>query len=202
MVAEEKLAKQLEHVGILKRFQNVTFDSIKRNGIPASVKQNYNICLHYSQHIAENIKNGRGMILAGGIGTMKTTLAIAILRDWIDKGNGGIMVRMCSLIDNLFTMRERNRDEWLQYEERMRKAPIVVIDDLGTENTDSKWVLGKVESIIMDRYDRMLPVILTTNLNQSELAGTYSGRLLDRLKNSSYYLSFEGDSNRQTVLEM
>ena len=43
----------------------------------------------------------------------------------------------------------------------------------------------------------MLPIIVTTNLSKEELAGTYSGRIMDRLRNTSQCLIFTGASQRK-----
>jgi DNA replication protein DnaC len=45
----------------------------------------------------------------------------------------------------------------------------------------------------------MLPVIATTNLSKSELMGTYSGRIMDRLRSTSKILVFKGHSQRDSV---
>ena len=56
--------------------------------------------------------------------------------------------------------------------------------------------MAKVDSIITERYNRMLPVIVTTNLTREKLGETYSGRILDRLKSTSKLLAFKGESER------
>jgi len=111
----------------------------------------------------------------------------------------GLIVPMCSLIDNLFTLRATNREEWAKYEQRLRSTPLLVLDDLGGEETEKSWVLAKVDSIITERYNKMLSVIITTNLTQDELAGTYSGRIMDRLRNTSKYLGFDERSQRRVM---
>lgn len=58
-------------------------------------------------------------------------------------------------------------------------------------------MLSKVDSIITERYNKMLPIIVTTNLSKEELAGTYSGRIMDRLRNTSQCLIFSGASQRK-----
>lgn len=131
------------------------------------------------------------------IDKMKTTIAVAVLRAWIDGGHLLTrLVPMCSLIDNLYTMRALNKEEWARYESRIRSTPLLVLDDLGGENTDQSWVLAKVDSIITERYNKCLPIIITTNLSKDELMGTYSGRIVDRLRNTSKYLAFHGASQR------
>ena len=197
--AERKARANLESAGIYRRFQGITFDSIERHGLPPSesIRQNYGKAKEYAANLAENQKNGYGLILSGTYGTMKTTIAVAVLRKWLDDGHNGLLVPMCSLIDNLYTMRALNKEEWARYEARIRSTPLLVLDDLGGENTDQSWVLSKVDSIITERYNKMLPIIITTNLSKDELMGTYSGRIVDRLRNTSKYIAFNAASQRR-----
>lgn len=196
--AKAPSTKELERAGIFRRFQDVTFESIEARGLPEnpSILRNYGRVKDYAANLAEEVKKGNGLILAGDYGTMKTTMAIAILREWMAMGKFGMTVPMCSLIDNLFTMQEQER---MNYEKRIRNTSLLILDDLGGENTDQGWVLAKVDSIITERYNKMLTTIITTNLPQSGLEKTYSGRILDRLKSTSYYLRFEGKSERKTL---
>jgi len=155
----------------------------------------------YAHQLKANIDAGMGLILAGGPGRMKTTLAVAVLRQLLetDDRGSGYMVPMASLLDNLYTMRSLYKEEAARYEDRIRKCDILVIDDLGAENATAPWVLAKVDSIITERYNRMLPVIITTNLSQQDLQGTYGGRIIDRLRSTSKYIVFNGRSLRPTV---
>jgi DNA replication protein DnaC len=47
----------------------------------------------------------------------------------------------------------------------------------------------------------MLPTIITTNLTAEEMAGTYSGRVLDRMKNTAQRLVFNTGSQRRNRWE-
>jgi len=196
-----KKRESLESCGIYKRFQAVTFDAIERRGLPQddTIRKNYAEVKDYAANLAENIKNGYGLILTGGYGTMKTTMAVAVLRAHIDAGGYGLFVPMCSLMDNLFTMRDLSREEWARYEKRIRSTQLLVLDDLGSEDTGRDWVKAKADSIITERYNKMLPIIVTTNLTQDELLNTYSGRIVDRLRNTSKCLTFGTGSQRRVM---
>lgn len=194
-------AEELEKRGILRRFQGVTFAAIEARGLPEreDIRRNYAVVLEYARNLDANVRDGVGLIMAGGYGTMKTTMAVAVLRQWLDGGHGGLLVPMVSLIDNLMTMRTLNRDEMARYEERIRKTALLVLDDLGGENSDQSWVLAKVDAIVTERYNRMLPTIVTTNLTKDKLADTYSGRIMDRLRSTSRYLAFGSGSQREAM---
>lgn len=130
---------------------------------------------------------------------MKTSLAVAVLQQNIRNGSGGMFVPMSSLLDNLFTMKERNKEEWIKYEESLRKSSILVLDDLGAEY-HQEWVLSKVDAIINERYNRMKPIIATTNLSNTELKGKYAERIIDRLRATSKVINFTGTSLRETAV--
>ena len=193
----------LRAAGIKRRYQSVTFSAIERRGIPTddSIRRGYEKAKAYAEDLGANIAQGRGLILAGTYGTLKTTISIAILRKWLDAGHGGVIVPMCSLIDNLCTMRILNRDEFARYEHKIRTTSLLVLDDLGGEDTDQRWVLSKIDSIITERYNDLLATIVTTNLTAKELEGTYSGRMLDRLKNTCDLIILNADSQRRHLWE-
>lgn len=189
---------ELERAGIYKRYQNVTFKAIEKRKLPdnKSIVKNYGLAKKYAAQSDQKFTAGQGLIFAGGYGTMKTTMAVAILRDWMEKGHKGLFVPMCSLMDNLFTMKNLNREEFAKYDHRIRNTPLLILDDLGGEDADS-WVKGKVDSIITERYNKMLPTIITTNMTPDELAKAYSRRIIDRLCNTSLVLVFNDDSQRR-----
>lgn len=179
----------------------MTFDALEARGIPADIVSQWDTVSRYAEQLRANIDAGMGLILAGGPGRMKTTLAVAVLRELLetDDRHSGYMIPMASLLDTLYTMRSLYKEEAAKYEKRIRECDLLVIDDLGAENATAPWVLAKVDSIITERYNRMLPVIITTNLSQQDLAGTYGGRIIDRLRSTSKYIVFSGRSLRETA---
>ena len=182
----------------MKRFKHVSFESMKT--VPKEIAPNAIICRDYAKDIFKHVNDdGQGLILLGGYGTMKTTLAVCILRSALEQGISGLFIPMCSLMDNLYTMRTLNREEWARYEQRIRSTRLLVLDDFGSESTEQGWVLSKVDSILTERYNKMLPTIITTNYTLEDMAGTYSGRLMDRLMSTNKVLIFDGKSHRKKV---
>lgn len=192
----------LQEYGIFKRFANTTFSEIERIGLPsnASICQNYKIVKDYAENIYENIENGIGLIMLGDCGTLKTTFSIAIMRKLIDDNAKNkascYFIPMTNLMDMIFTMNNLNKEEAARFEKKIRSTKLLVIDDLGSENTDINWVKSKVDSIITERYNRMLPCIISSNLTFDELKNTYASRIIDRLRSSNKALIFCGKSVR------
>lgn len=213
--AQQKKIAELESAGIHRRYWWVTFDAIEKRGLPddEDIQFNFQRAKGYAEHLNEyvpprfhigclnqfNPKYGRGITMMGQYGTMKTTMAVAILRHWLENGHNGLLVSMPTLIDNLYSMYESNRAEAVRYEKRLRDTQLLIIDDLGGENTDASWIRSKVDSIISERYDKQLPIIASTNLNQREIGGTYGGRIMDRLKNTNIKFVFRGKSQREAM---
>ena len=176
--------KQLINAGIRERYADVSFNTLKIDG---DIRENAKLIYTYTKKIA------------GGYGTLKTTLAVCVLKEYINRGGYGLFIPMSSLMDNLYSMKARNVEEWVTFENRLRNTNLLVIDDLGGEDTSAPWVLQKVHSIITERYNRKKTIIITTNFNKQELENTYSGRLIDRLKSTNYYIAFNSPSQRKVM---
>lgn len=151
----------------------------------------------YAKNINKYVADGKGLILSGSYGTMKTTLAVCVLRQWIETGGTGLFIPMCSIMDNLYSMKARSIEEWMRFETKLRETKLLIIDDLGGEDVSAPWVLSKVNSILTERYNRKRTVIITTNMTKDELVDTYSGRLIDRLKATNFYIAFNAKSKRK-----
>jgi DNA replication protein DnaC len=190
--------RNLERYGIQRRFCGCTFADIERAGVPESVREPYELVKGYAQYLQENIEAGCGMFLKGSVGTMKTTLAVAVLLEYIAQGKSGFFVTMPGLLDSIFTLKARSMGEWARFEQRLRETPLLVLDDLGAEHSEG-WVLTKVDAIIAERYNRCRPVIVTTNLSTEQLRGIYTERVIDRLRSTLQVVTFSGRSLRVSV---
>ena len=185
----------LESYGIYARYKDSTFEKIAET-MPATQKEAFERCKEYAENFAGYKKRGVGVILKGSVGTGKTSLAVAILQEVIRKYGRGYFIPMATLFDRLLSMSKGEREEFERFENRVRTTPLLVLDDLGAEY-ENNWVRNKVDSIITERTNRLLPTIITTNLKANELMTGYQERTYDRLKGSSLILNFTGESLRK-----
>lgn len=120
------------------------------------------------------LESGRsGLLLMGGVGTGKTTIASALCRAWQD-------VLTVPRFWQCDIVAERIRqDETYKYEPAYHKG-LAVLDDLGTESR----VYGEesLPFVLFRRYERDLPTIITTNLNLEQIGQKYGERIMDRLR--------------------
>lgn len=89
---------------------------------------------------------------------------------------------------------------------KLRTCHKLMIDDLGSEfpsERNYQVVYGNhrncIQEILFERYERNLPTILTSNLTTQQLENLYGARILDRLKEKSVLIGFEGESFRNNV---
>lgn len=178
--------------GIPKRYRNVTMEYIVNRGVPEQSKQNVADAQRYIDNLEDNLQNGYGMVMRGNVGTMKTTLAIAIMRAVIANGRNAYFIPMANLMDRLFS---GTPDERSKLEQKLQTVSLLVIDDLGMEY-DKGWVTAKIRAIINDRYNEEKSTIITTNL-EKDINDRYVNGMLDRIASTSTFSNFSGKSLRK-----
>ncbi len=106
------------------------------------------------------------------------------------------MISMPNLLDTMLTLSKGDRVAYLAYEQKLKHIPMLLLDDFGAEYSKSDWVAAKVESIIIERYNSMRPIILTTNYSDQWTKDNYSSRIYDRLRGEYKIAVFMGQSHR------
>ena len=183
--------------GIPKRYYGMSFEYLKQHGkFPKENAEAYRIVSDYRQNIAQNLSTGKGLILRGPAGTGKTSLGVCLLKEALAIGKGCLMISMPNLLDNMLTLSKGDNVAFMSYEQKLRNIPLLLLDDFGAEYAKSEWVSAKVESIIIDRYNRMRPIILTTNYSEGWTKDHYSQRIYDRLRGEYQEAIFMGVSHR------
>ncbi len=139
--------------------------------------------------------DGRGLLLAGGVGNGKTMMIRSVIP---------YIIRSCyGLVIHYSTAVQLASDE----EKKRRKRFEVVldaVDDLGTE--DIRTYYGQVEipfAMILDEVDQKGGLIIaSTNMSIESLKAKYGERTYDRMLKSLKFVSFTGDSLRSHPLRV
>lgn len=189
--AEEKM---LRNTGIPKRYQAITMAEIERRGIPPTVERQAELIKRYIAILDEAIKEGNGLYLRGEAGTMKTTFAIAIMREAMKKNFSCFFISAVSLMDKLFSLPDAERRV---FETKIATTDILVVDDLGQEHEKS-WIQTKIRALFNERYNNMKTTIITTNLG-SQVRELYVESMIDRLQSVNWIIDFKGKSVREKV---
>ena len=138
----------------------------------------------------------RWLLLAGNVGTGKTTLSAAIRMTLHYYGVPCKMFRASDFpalfLDNTeLTQRQILRGEWCE---------VLLLDDIGVEQADIKFYGNTIQpfvKIVEERYDRRLPLVVSTNLTSAEIGERYGQRTLDRIREMSVGIKYDGQSYRK-----
>lgn len=158
-------------------------------------------------------KTKSSLLLFGGVGNGKTTVAKSIRRAVsalaTTAKNNAIIENNVERRDPLalystpaFYSAQSIVDETLSDEERYNKlikSDLIIIDDLGCEPVSAKVFgteLTPTLEILRSRYDSMRSTVITTNLDLESIRTRYGGRILDRMIETYEFIAFESKSYR------
>lgn len=83
----------------------------------------------------------------------------------------------------------------------LEKADLLIIDDLGTELTNS-FVNSALFQVMNERLSKKASMLISTNLTLAELSGTYSERIFSRMMQSFRLVPLFGkDIRLQTKMQ-
>jgi len=136
----------------------------------------------YCDEIGENIDGGRGLWFVGNSGTGKTTLAMLVSRIALEAGR---TVAIYSLPKLLARIRrtfdaEVGEQSYLEFFERLTGVDLLHLDDLGAENR-TDWVIEQLYALVNERYESKKALVVTTNLDESQLEAQIGERVVSRL---------------------
>ena len=149
---------------ISKRLKDYNFKNFKVIDVN---KKEVAIAKDYAKKCINNEQENE-LIINGDSGVGKTHLAASISNELIEKDKLVLMGRLTSLLDMIKeTFRDNSKSE-NELIELFSNIDMVVIDDLGTEKISS-WALDKLYTIIENRNENKLPIIITTKFNKEGL---------------------------------
>lgn len=175
----QQVRQRLFELSHLDELSYLTFENFQPRGrvglLPRqadSLEQAYN----HAKQFAQNLKGW--LLLQGGFGCGKTHLAAAIANFAVGLGVPTLFITVPDLLD---TLRFAYNDPEATFEQRfeqIRNAPLLVLDDFGTQNA-TPWAQEKLFQILNYRYINHLPLVVTTNLAERDFEDRIASRLQD-----------------------
>lgn len=162
-------------IGVPPLFRGASFDRfiVRCDSLKAGVEA----CKQYAA-------NPKGfLVLRGGVGCGKTTLAVCIAR--------GVLPYRAFFISHSELLRQhrqsygkrvaRSDEDEVDVLSRAREVHLLILDDFGRRGSgrDEEAIL---HSLLNTRYENMLPTVFTTNLSREELEESLGPALFDRLR--------------------
>ena len=151
---------------IPERYKNSKYDNV-----PNQIKD-----------LFENIKSSRrGIYIYGSVGCGKTHLLYALKSKWEESNKPAIFRNTVTLIQSIRSDFDKiNVDKERDVEFILNSASLLMIDDIGAEKI-TDFVSETFYSIINHRYEKMYPIIFTSNLSIEELANKIGDRIASRI---------------------
>ena len=161
----------------------MTFDNFNPEGVPEATQEDraeLKSALDKSLVFA-NYPN-RWLFLNGNRGSGKTHLAVSIAGEILQKGEQVFFAFVPAFLDHLRkTYGPESSIGFDELFEEVINAPVLILDDLGSENSTS-WAEEKLYQIIVHRHEARLPTVITAASTIEELEKSKPGiasRLMD-----------------------
>jgi DNA replication protein DnaC len=136
--------------------------------------------LKVQEHVGRWLRSpGEGLLLSGVVGSGKTYLAAAIVRERVEHGSAASFRRMSELYTALRESFHTNVSE-AEVLRPYLSAPLIVLDDLGAGGL-SDFERRSTLEILDQRQNAMRPTIVTTNWELPDIAEKMDDRIASRL---------------------
>jgi DNA replication protein DnaC len=135
-----------------------TFD-LRQRDLDSTKAENLRRAFEFARQFAQRPQDW--IAFFGTFGCGKTHLSAAIANEVVNRGEPALFVVVPDLLDHLRA--SFNPSSLTPYDKRfdeIRKAPLLVLDDLGTESA-TPWAEEKLYQLFNYRYNARLPTIVT-----------------------------------------
>ena len=188
---ELRRVEELDRMSNLELLRDKTFETFVPD-VPG-VRRAYLRALDYA-------KRPQGwLVLFGNYGVGKTHLAAAIANYALKRQMQVLFTIVPDLLDHLRSTFGPSSE--IQYDDRfelIRTVPLLILDDLGTENT-TPWAREKLFQIMNYRYNDALPTVITSNRKPEDIDPRIFSRMSDRALCEEHIIIDANDYRRLTI---
>ncbi len=129
------------------------------------------------------------LVFLGANGCGKTHLAAGIAAERLAQGDAVAFANVPDLLDELRATFAPGATERFDHRfGRLLEAPVLVLDDLGAQQT-SAWAEEKLYQLLNHRHLRRMPTIVTTNCELKDMEPRITSRLADLQTSTVYQLT-------------
>ncbi len=145
--------------------------------------------IHHFEHTTDNL------FLYGDTGVGKTFLSHCIARELINASYSVIYFSAYDLFDLMAQNTFSRNEESAELNEHIFDCDLLIIDDLGTELTNS-FVTSQLFLCINERMNRRKSTLISTNLSLERFAEIYSERVFSRISSNYSMIKLIGNDIR------
>ena len=145
---------------------------------------------YLTNYCEEYPKNNRSILFTGSTGTGKTYFLHSIAKALLDRGVSVLYFTATGLFE-YFSKRMREEDT----EDYIEEVDVILIDDLGTEFSNS-FTTSRFFALLNQRILDRKTMLISTNLNFKELREMYSDRVVSRFMSDYEIIPLYGKDQR------
>ena len=186
---QQEITLLYEQSGIQEMIARENFDTLSTAYYEGEDLQRFENAALISHKFVDNFKKVyQNLLFYGTVGTGKSFLSGCIARELLSQGMSVIYFSAGGLFENLarYSFDAKAKDTLYNFCRDIYNSDLVIIDDLGTEVTNS-FVTSQLFSLLNERHLRQKATIISTNLNLEEMRDRYSDRIFSRIT-SNYSL--------------
>ncbi len=155
------------------------------------------LCKEFADRVASRIPQD-SLLLTGDVGRGKTFLSSAIANVVFGAKGSVVYFTFSEFIELVRLYKFSDENQFSQGIQRLMDADLIVMDDLGAEKV-TDFVGQELFTIINHRMNRQLPMVISTNLEPTEIQDEYGPRTASRLLNGFDVLMLRGDDVRRVL---
>lgn len=177
------LSIMYEQSNIADLLETDNFSTLSEKYYEGEDLQRFREAVNLCHQIVNNFETKReNLFLYGNVGVGKSFLSCCVAKELLDKGYSVLYFSSSHLFDVLKDndFGKDSKENLYTSKEDIYNCDLVVIDDLGTELTNS-YVSTRLFSLINERILRNKSTIISTNLSLKDLRELYSDRIFSRI---------------------
>lgn len=190
----------LKHILEKENFDHFSFSYYSQNHIDpktgtsslANIEKAYLASREFVNSFGKEFGN---LFIYGDTGVGKTFLSNCIAKALMDQSYSVIYLSSFELFDTLAKSKFAKDNQADEMNEHIFDCDLLIIDDLGTEMTNS-FTVSQLFLCLNERILRRKSTIISTNLSLESLVNIYSERIFSRITSNYTMLKLTGDDIR------
>ena len=192
---QRRWAAKIGSAAIPERFKDRTLDSYVAK--TSGQKKALAFAKEYAENFDQVMRTGRSAVFVGKVGTGKTHLAVGIALSIMQQQKSPVFVTVQRLI-------RRVKDSWRTKEETETEVinafalpDLLILDEVGVQ-FGSEFEKQVLFDVLNERYEKLKPSILLSNIPSEQLSDYLGERVTVRLReNGGALIGFNWDSYRR-----
>lgn len=187
-----------EQSNIQEVIQKENFSTLSYEYYQGEDLNRFQNAVHVSKDFIAGFKNHyQNLFFYGTVGTGKSFLSGCIAGELLSQGYSVIYFSANNLFETLsrYSFDIKSKDSLYNFYKDLYNCDLVIIDDLGTEVTNS-FVTSQLFSLLNERHIRQKSTIISTNLSLEELRDRYSDRVFSRITSNYSICKLTGQDIR------